>query len=493
MSLLIKNGQITTASDQYIADILCEDETISAIGRNLTAPAAAEVIDANGKYVFPGFIDPHVHIYLPFMGTFSKDDYDSGSRAAIVGGTTTLIEMCCPNRLEEPLDGFNLWLSKAQGISACDFSFHMAVSRFDPSVERQLREIVQRGIASFKIFLAYQGKFGIDDTELYHTLRLAKELGIIVTAHCENAELVSELQKKLIAEGKTGSEWHEPSRPVRVEAEGVHHLMTFAEMTGAHVYIVHTSNSDAIWVAAAARARGVNVWIETVAPYLVLDESYAQGLGGDHPLPPDAANRPDSPRLHRKSDSFDTSATQPNFSGAKYVMSPPLRAKRHQDALWNALASRTVSTIATDHAPFDFKGQKEMGRGDFTKIPNGIPSVEDRVNLVYTYGVRRGRIDLHTMVDACSTQAAKLFGLFPQKGTIALGSDADLVVYDPNYRGQISQKTQLMNVDYSAFEGWPIEGRPSLVTVRGEVMARDGKFVGKLGHGKFLRRQPTHF
>ena len=460
MSLLIKNGQITTASDQYVADIWCEAETITAIGRDLPAPAGATTIDATGKYVFPGFIDPHVHIYLPFMGTFSKDDYDSGSRAALVGGTTTLIEMCCPSRQEEPLDGFNLWMSKAEGISACDFSFHMGVSRYDASAEEQLREIVKRGIASFKIFLAYKGAFGIDDNELYKTLKLAKELGVIVTAHCENAELVSEMQKQLISEGKTGPEWHEPSRPVRVEAEGVHHLMTFAELTGAHVYTVHTSNSDAIWCAAAARQRGVHVWIETVAPYLVLDETYAQ-----------------------KSD----------FEGAKYVMSPPLRAKRHQDAIWYALASRMVSTIATDHAPFDFKDQKEMGRGDFTKIPNGIPSVEDRVNLVYSYGVKRGRIDLNTFVDACSTQAAKLFGLFPRKGTIALGSDADLVVYDPDYRGKISQNTQQMNVDYSAFEGWEVEGRPSVVTVRGSVMVQDGKFVGELGHGKFLKRMPTHF
>jgi dihydropyrimidinase len=460
MSLLIKNGQITTATDQYVADILCEGETISAIGRGLAAPAGAEVIDATGKYVFPGFIDPHVHIYLPFMGTFSKDDYDSGSRAALVVGTTTLIEMCCPSRAEEPLAGYELRLSKAQGISACDFTFHMAVSRFDAAADEQLREIVRRGISSFKIFLAYKGAFGIDDHELYHTLRLAKELGVIVTAHCENETLVHELQRRHIAEGKTGPEWHEPSRPVRVEAEGVHHLMTFAEMTGTHTYVVHTSNADAIWCAAAARQRGVHVWIETVAPYLVLDETYAQ---------------------------------KPDFEGAKYVMSPPLRAKRHQDAIWNAIASRMVSTIATDHAPFDFKGQKEMGRGDFTKIPNGIPSVEDRVNLVYTYGVKRGRIDLSTFVDACSTQAAKLFGLFPRKGTIALGSDADLVVYDPNYRGKISQKTMQMNVDYSAFEGWELDGRPSAVTVRGKVQVRDGKFVGQLGHGKLLKREPTHF
>jgi dihydropyrimidinase len=236
--------------------------------------------------------------------------------------------------------------------------------------------------------------------------------------------------------------------------------MTFAELTGAHVYVVHTSNDLAVQEAAAARRRGVHAWIETVATYLVLDESYAQ---------------------------------RPGFEGAKYVMSPPLRTKRDQDALWNALSARTVSTIATDHAPFDFHGQKEMGREDFTKIPNGIPSVEDRVNLVYTYGVKRGRIDVHTFVDACSTQAARLFGLFPRKGTIALGSDADLVVYDTEYRGVISQKTQQMNVDYSAFEGWPIEGRPSLVTVRGRVQVRDGKFVGPVGHGKFLKRAATHF
>jgi dihydropyrimidinase len=459
VTLLIKNGLITTAADQYAGDILCQGETITAIGRGLSAPAGAEVIDAAGKLVFPGFIDPHVHIYLPFMGTYAKDDYDSASRAALVGGTTTLIEMCCPSRQDEPLEALDLWLAKAQGISACDFSFHMAVSRFDHSVEEQLRQIVKRGVASFKIFLAYKGAFGIDDTELFHALRLAKELGVIVTAHCENATLVDELQKRLISAGKTGPEWHEPSRPVRVEAEGVHHLLTFAELTGAHVYIVHTSNEDAIRVAATARQRGVPVWIETVAPYLVLDETYAQ---------------------------------KPDFDGAKYVMSPPLRSKRHQDAVWNALASRTVSTIATDHAPFDYKGQKEMGRDDFTKIPNGIPSIEDRVNLVYTYGVKRGRIDLHTFVDACSTQAARLFGLFPRKGTIALGSDADVVVFDPNYRGKISQRTQLMNVDYSAFEGWEIEGRPSLVTVRGRVQVRDGKFVGQLGHGKLLQRKPTH-
>jgi dihydropyrimidinase len=459
MSLLIKNGHIVTATDSYVADILCEGGKIAVIGHDLSAPSGDEVFDATGQYVFPGFIDPHVHIYLPFMGTFAKDDYGSGSRAALVGGTTTLIEMCCPSREEDPLEAFDLWLSKAENIAACDYTFHMAVSRFDDTTEAKLRSIVDRGIASFKVFLAYKNFFGLDDSELFKALALAKELGVIVTAHCENETLVSELQQRLLAEGKTGPEWHEPSRPVEVEAEGVHHLMAFAEATGAHCYIVHTSCEPAVRAAEEARARGVNVWIETVIPYLTLDATYAE---------------------------------QSDFQGAKYVMSPPIRAARHQEFLWNALRSRSISTVATDHAPFDFAGQKEMGRDDFTRIPNGLPSVEDRVNLLYTYGVRRDRIDLHTFVDAASTQAAKLFGLFPRKGTIALGSDADLVVYDPTYRGVISAATHHMAVDYSAYEGWNVEGRPSLVTVRGKVQVRDGEFVGEMGHGAFLKRQCTH-
>ncbi|MCL4132187.1 UNVERIFIED_CONTAM: hypothetical protein GTU68_039961 [Idotea baltica] len=460
MSLLIKNGRIITASDDYVADIFAENEQITAIGTDLKTPADAEVIDATGKYVFPGFIDPHVHIYLPFMGTYAKDDYESASKAALVGGTTTLIEMCCPARPDDPIEAFELWKSKADGLSAVDYSFHMGVTRFDGEVESQLRELVKRGLSSFKIFLAYQGAFGIDDKELYQTLKLAKELGVIVTAHCENAIAVSQRQAELLAAGKFGPEFHEPSRPESVETDGVHHLMTFAELTGAHVYVVHTSCEPAVAAAHAARQRGVNAWIETVIPYLVLDDTYAQ---------------------------------QPDFEGAKYVMSPPIRNVRNQEPLWNALRSRLISTVATDHAPFDFKDQKDMGVDDFTKIPNGIPSVEDRINLLYTHGVATGKIDLNTFVDCGSTQAAKLFGLYPKKGTIAVGSDADLVVYDPDYRGPISADTQQMNVDYSGFEGWEIKGRPSVVTVRGQVQARDGQFVGTLGRGQFLTREPNHF
>jgi dihydropyrimidinase len=460
MALLIKNGEIITADSRYIADIYCEGETITHIDKNLSAPASAEVIDATGKYVFPGFIDPHVHIYLPFMGTFSKDTYETGSRAALVGGTTTLIEMCCPARKDDALASFELWMSQAIGKSACDFTFHMGVTKFDDKSDAQLREIVRRGISSFKIFLAYKGAFGVDDTELYRTLKLAKELGVIVTAHCENETLVAERCKELLAAGKTDTAQHHESRPPTVEAEGVHHLMTFAELTGAATYIVHLSCREALDQAIAARQRGVRVAIETLIQYLVLDKTYAE---------------------------------RPNFEGAKYVMSPPLRDARNQSVLWNGLRDGLIQTVATDHAPFDFQKQKPMGKDDFTKIPNGIPSLEERINLLYTYGVKTGKIDLPTFVNAASTQVAKLFGLFPRKGTIQPGADADLVVFDPNYRGTISAKTQSMNVDYSAFEGWPIEGRPSVVTVRGQVAARDGKFCGTLGRGQFLQRKPSHF
>jgi len=456
MSLLIKNGEIVTASERFVADVFCEKDAITRIDRNIRPPAGTEVIDAKGRYVFPGFIDPHVHVYMPFMGGTTKDSHESASQAALIGGTTTLIEMICPNRTDGALEAFELWLGKAEGHSACDFSFHMGVSRFDAGMERDLREIVQRGVGSFKVFLAYKGAFGVSDEELFKTLSLARELGVVTTAHCENADLIQALQARLLAEGKCGPEYHYWSRPPVVEAEGVHHLMTFAEMTGAAVYVVHVSCEEALQEVLRGSARGVRVWAETLIQYLLCDK---------------------------------TDAERPDFEGAKFVMSPPLREKRNQDVLWNGLRKGFVSTLGSDHAPFDFKTQKAMGREDFTKIPNGIPSLEDRVNLYYTYGVKRNRIDLHEFVQTASTAAAKIFGLFPRKGTIQPGADADLVVYDPAYRGKISAATQRMNVDYSAFEGVKIEGRPHVVTVRGKVAARDGKFVGERGRGQFQRRE----
>ena len=477
MPLLIKNADIVTSSARFPGDILVEGEKIAAVGAGISAPAGAEVLDASGLMAFPGFIDPHVHIYLPFMGTFAKDDYASGSKAALMGGTTTLIEMCCPSRTEDAAEAFQLWKGKAEGLSACDFTFHLGVTRLGPGDADTLRRLVrEEGVASFKIFLAYKGAFGIDDAELYETLKLAKELGVIVTAHCENAELVLARQRELIAAGKVGPEWHEPSRPAEVEAEGCHHLMTFAKLTGAHVYVVHTSCEAAVEAVTEARRGGVHAWIETVIPYLVLDKTYAE---------------------------------RPGFEGAKYVMSPPIRGKEQQEALWRGLADGTIHTVGTDHAPFDFATQKHMGHpdpakcvdaafqprnapGNFSLIPNGIPSLEERNKLLYTHGVATGKLTPEKFVDVASTQAAKIFGLYPRKGEIAAGSDADIVLFDPKAKDTISAKTHSMATDYSGFEGWEVQGKIRHVTVRGEFAVRDGDYVGKKGHGRYLKRPCTH-
>jgi dihydropyrimidinase len=459
MALLIRNGDIVTAGSRFHADIYVEDETVTRIGKALEAPPNVEVIDATGKLVFPGFIDPHVHIYLPFMATFAKDTHETGSIAALVGGTTTYIEMCCPNRNDDALEGYQLWKSKAEGKSACDYAFHMSVTKFVEETESQLRQIVADGTASFKIFLAYKNFFGVDDGEMFKTLELAKRLGVIVTAHCENAELVSRLQERLVAQGKTGPEWHEPSRPESVEAEGTGRFATFLENTGATGYVVHLSCEKALRAALKAKSRGVKIHVESVLPHFLLDKTYAE---------------------------------RPGVEGMKHVMSPPLRAKHNQDVLWNALSLGAIDTVGTDHCPFD-REQKLLGKDSFVNIPNGIPGIEDRVNLLYTYGVKSGRLDLDRFVDSASTRAAKLFGLFPRKGTIAVGSDADLVIYDPDYRGVISAKSHHVNNDYSGFEGMKIEGRPSVVTVRGAVQVRDGEFVGERGRGKALKREPSHF
>ncbi len=465
MALLIRGGRIITAIDDYVADIFCAGEKISRIEEGIGTsdlgvdPDDLEVIDAHGRYVFPGFIDPHVHIYLPFMGTYAADDYESASRAALAGGTTTLIEMICPGPTEEPWEAFELWQSKAAGIASVDYTFHMSVVRFEPKIREQFRKIVEAGVASFKVFLAYKGALDLSDEDLFAAMKFARELGVIVTAHCENAAVVEAMQHDLLAQGKAGPEWHGPSRPPVVEASGVHHICSFAALTGTHVYTVHTSCVAAVREALAARERGVDVWVEAVAPHLVLDESYA---------------------------------CRDNFEGAKYVMSPPLRGKNNQEFLWNRLSSRAISTIGTDHAPFRFADQKTMGRDAFTKIPNGIPTLQERIDLIHTYGVNTGQISLQTMVDACSAQPAQIFGLYPRKGTIQVGSDADLVVYDPAYRGVFSQGTSHSQVDYSAYEGWERIGRPAIVTVRGEIQAFDGEFVGTKGRGVFLEREPTH-
>ncbi|MFH0952753.1 MAG: dihydropyrimidinase [Verrucomicrobiota bacterium] len=457
MSLLIKNGEIVTASERRRADIYCEKEQIARIGPHLQVPAGAQVIDAAGRYVLPGFVDPHVHAYLPLKTTCSKDTYETASRAALMGGTTCFIDFCTPERGQSPLEALDLWDARSRGKSACDYSYHLAVTWFDAKAAGEIRDVVRRGITSFKIYLAYKGSVNIGDDELLGALKLARELGVVTMGHCEDAEAIDELQRKLLSEGKTGPEWHYHSRPPEIEARGTRRFLEFAGKVGAPAYVVHLSCEQALREAVAARQRGVKVWIETLISFLLLDRTYAE---------------------------------LPNFEGAKYVVSPPLREKGNQQILWDSLRDGGIDTLSSDHAPFDFAGQKSLGRNDFTNIPNGMPTLEDRVNLLFTHGVKEGRMSLNRWVEAASTAPARIFGLYPRKGAIQVGSDADLVVYDPDYEGTISARIHSMNVDYNPFEGWIIRGRPSAVTVRGEVAVRDGTFVGAPGRGQFVARQP---
>lgn len=455
MPLLIKNGEIITADSRYKADIYAEGESITRIGQSLEVPPGTEVIDAAGKYVFPGFIDPHVHIYLPFMATFAKDTHETGSKVALMGGTTTYIEMCCPNRNDDALEGYRLWKSKTEGNNYCDYTFHMAVTRYDSQDRGQLREIVADSISSFKIFFSYQNFFDVKNNDIYQTMRLADEPGVILMTRSVNAELVEQLQQKLLSKGKTGPEWHGPSRPELVETGGTSRLATFPENTGATGYVVHLSCKGALDAAMAAKARGVSIYIESVIPHFLLGKTYAE---------------------------------RPGVEGMGQVMSPPLRQKSSQKALLDALAQGFIDTAGTDHCPFD-TSQKLLGKEAFTSIPNGIPAIEDRVNLLYTYGLSRGHLDTHRFVDAASTRAAKLFGLFPRKGTIAVGTDAGLIIYNPNDRGKISAASKSVNNNFNGFE---FRRQTSVTSVRGKVAARDGQFVGEKRRGRLLRGEPTN-
>ena len=452
---VIKNGTIYTPEGAFVGDIGIQDETIEAIQEGGGIVGTNE-IDATGKCVFPGFIDPHVHIHLPFMGTNAIDDHTSATKAALVGGTTTVIEMICPGPEDEPASAFTEWKSLAEAGACSDYTFHMAVVRFDDVAKSQLREMVaNEGVQSFKVFLAYKGALNISDEHLLELMKLAKELGVTITAHCENADAVDSMQKQLIEEGKTGPEWHEPSRPRSVEAGGVAHLCEFAERTGASVYIVHTSCGVAVDKAMEACNRGVDATVEAVIPHLVLDKTYAE---------------------------------RPDFEGAKFVMSPPLRDAEEHDALWSGLADGSISTIGTDHAPFNFSGQKDMGSDAFTLIPNGIPSIQERVDLVHTFGVCSGKIDMRRMVTVCSSQPAKTFNMYPRKGALRVGSDADIVVYDPSFVGTFTQTDSLSNVDYCGYEGMERRGRSEVVMLRGKVVAQNGKFLGEVGYGKYISR-----
>ena len=457
MSLLIRNGRIVTATDDYRADIFVKDERISLIGDKLEL-CADQVIDATGKLVIPGGVDPHTHMDMPFGGTTSADDFESGTRAAAFGGTTCIVDFAIQTKGRSSLEGLETWHEKASGKAAIDYGFHMIVTDMEDERLWELRHLADEGVTSYKMFMAYPGVLYVDDGTLFRAMRKAGEDGTLVCMHAENGIVIDEIVKLALRDGKTSPKYHALTRPTRMEAEGVHRSIAIAEVAGVPVYIVHLSCSDALEQVTLARNRGALVFAETCPQYLFLDL-----------------------------DIYDS----PGFEGAKHVMTPPLRERWNQDELWRGLRFGDLQSISTDHCPFCFKDQKTLGIDDFSKIPNGAPGVENRMSLVYNGGVASGRISVNRFVELTSTAAAKLFGLFPRKGTIAVGSDADLVIFDPERRETISVEnpcTHHMRVDYNAYEGIETQGFSETVISRGKVIVQENKWLGRAGAGNFIKR-----
>ncbi|MEW9668694.1 dihydropyrimidinase [Ammoniphilus sp. 3BR4] len=455
MSKIIKGGTIVTATDRYQADVLIEGDRIVSIAKSIDLPGA-EVIDAKGCYVFPGGIDPHTHLEMPFGGTTTADDFETGTKAAAFGGTTSIIDFCLTSKGKPIKEAIDAWHAKAEGKSVIDYGFHLMISEMNEQVIEQLPKVIsEEGITSLKVFMAYKNVFQCDDDILYQTLLKAKELGALVQVHAENGDVIDFLTKKALADGNIEPIYHALTRPPEVEGEATGRAIALTALANSQLYVVHVSCADAVEKIAEARKKGFQVWGETCPQYLALDITYLQ---------------------------------KPDFEGAKYVWSPPLREKHHQEALWSALKNGHLQTVGSDQCSFNFKGQKDLGKDDFTKIPNGGPLIEDRLSILYSEGVHRGRISIHQFVDAVSTKVAKLFGMFPQKGTIAVGSDADIVIFDPRVERVISAETHHMNVDYNPFEGMKVVGEVISVLSRGEFVVREKQFVGSPGYGKFLRR-----
>ena len=459
MSILIKNGRIVTAVDDYMADVFIEGEKVTLIGKDLKVQAD-KVIDASGKLVIPGGIDPHTHLDMPFGGTTSADDFASGTKAAAFGGTTCIIDFAIQSKGESTIKGLDAWHDKASGKATIDYAFHMIITDMPDERLPEMRRLVDEGITSYKLFMAYPGVLYVDDGTLYRTFRQAGENNTRICMHAENGIVIDEIIKAAVKDGKTEPKYHALTRPTRMEAEGVHRAISIAEVAKVPLYIVHLSSADALEQVKIGRARGVDVIAETCPQYLFLDQSYYERDG---------------------------------FEGAKWVMTPALREKWNQDVLWQGLKFRDLETIATDHCPFCFKDQKELGKESFTKIPNGAPGVENRMSLVYNGGVVAGRISLNRFVELTSTAAAKAFGLFPKKGTIAVGSDADIVIFDPNRKETISVNnphTHHMRVDYSAYEGFQVQGFTETVLSRGRVIIEKNELKTERG-GQFVKRAVT--
>ncbi|KFI32294.1 dihydropyrimidinase [Haematobacter missouriensis] len=454
MTTVIKNGTVLTADLSYRADVLVEDGRIAAIAPNLSGDT---VLDATGCYVAPGGIDPHTHFEMPFMGTYSADDFDSGTRAALAGGTTMTVDFVLPEPGQSLLDALKMWDNKS-ARAHCDYSFHMAITWWDQQVFEEMKAVTERGINSFKHFMAYKGSLMVNDEEMFASFRRCADLGAIPFVHAENGDIVAQMQARLMGEGNTGPEAHAYSRPTAVEGEAANRAIVIADMAGVPVYIVHVSCEEAHEAIRRARMQGKRVWGEPLVQHLLLDEGEYANPDWDH--------------------------------AARRVMSPPFRSKAHQDGLWAGLAAGTLSCVATDHCAFT-TAQKRTGLGDFTKIPNGTGGVEDRLALLWTYGVEQGRLTPSEFVAVTSTNIAKILNIYPRKGAVLVGADADLVVIDPKRGKIIDAASQQSAIDYNVFEGMEVRGLPRFVLSRGRVMVEEGALRPGEGHGRFVDRPPA--
>ena len=453
--LIIANGVVVTATDTSHADVGIADGKVRAIAQSLPREKADKVVDAKGRYVLPGGIDVHTHLDMPFGGTTSADDFETGTRAALFGGTTTLIDFAIQYKGQTLRTAFDTWMQKASSKAISDYAFHCITTDLPNARLEEMNELVREGVTSFKLFMAYPGVFMLDDATIFKALRTTAKNGAMVCMHAENGGAIDVIVQQALAEGKTAPKYHALTRPTTAEAEATARAIALAEMAGAPIYIVHLSCNDALEKVREARDRGLPAYAETCPQYLYLSL-----------------------------ENMDA----PGFEGAKYVFTPPLREKWHQEKLWEGLKHDHLQVVSTDHCPFCFKEQKELGKDDFTKIPNGGPGVEHRMSLIFSGGVAGGRFSVNRFVEITATAPAKLFGLYPRKGTIAVGSDADVVIFDPNRKHTISAKTHHMRVDYSMFEGIEVTGMPDMVFSRGRLMVDGGTFHGKPGTGNFLKR-----
>src|SRR5438105_6692943 len=452
---LIVNGTVVTATDTSRADVAISGGRVVALGESLPRENCKQIFDAKGKYVLPGGIDVHTHLDMPFGGTRSADDFETGTRAAAFGGTTTLIDFAIQYKGQTLRTAFDDWMSKAESKAITDYGFHCIITDLPDAQMEEMPQLIRDGVSSFKLFMAYPGVFMLDDASIFRAMRTASKHGGMICMHSENGGAIDVIVKQALAEGKTAPKYHALTRPTTAEAEATSRAIALAEMAGSPVYIVHLSCNDALEKVREARDRGLPVYAETCPQYLYLSL-----------------------------ENMDV----PGFEGAKYVFTPPLREKWHQEKLWAGLAHDQLQVVSTDHCPFCYKEQKELGLNDFSKIPNGGPGIENRMSLVFNGGVAQGRISVNRFVEITSTNPAKIFGLFPKKGTIAVGSDADIVIFDPNEEMTISAKNHHMRVDYSMFEGIKVTGMPDTVLSRGRLLVEGEKFFGRPGQGEFIKR-----